>query len=1029
MVQQQFKESTIVIIDTGKRVIKAGRGLHDLLPAPTVSLQARVGLRKADATRFRNGTGAMEVEDPSASSSLPLPKGLRPSNYLVGHLLDEAIAAGEDVELWWPFDNGSVKDWTQAEALWKYVLFQGLHLRRTLNEFPVLLSLPKPLSFPAYQTLAQVFFERFNVAAFSVFDRAVVQIFAANQTSGIVVEGRKVTVGKERHRMCEPLLDSDLVKSYVRDGLKDELTCMTLPAGINAASRELDLPIRAVVWEAIQVAGKLGRAKTFGAALTSHLRAYVARDPAEFGMGITTDQPKSFRVVKVPEYFAHYREIGDELAGFLGASIVAKTGLGIAFPPHPIGRAAHVLAATITPLPMHLLQALSCIPKRLFRFIVPLTLFFLFSFLLTFIFVLYHPPRAPGRFQRLSWQKWDVVSLNPDGTLPGGSNPPKPGNWTNTDGKEWWQLDELDAGEAPASVSLPLDVWSPLLPHSTGLTEIAIKSCILPPDIVDWCAPKSTPEEDALKGKWVRVGRDLNFKTGMWYLSIYYRRTRRLDVPLITDIHFLRANESISSLPGAEQTWVRAAGDLHDGVPSEPPLRLYYQLRRPLAGIPEAVEIRDLVTEIDVLYGLGDRVPWGFQRVNIPVVDGKEGRKGRDAVWVVFRKGMKRPPRAKPLHFSDDGKFKILQVADLHYSVSQGRCRDVDPQMLPPYLSAGVSAAECKGDTLTRTLLAQTLELEKPSLVVFTGDQLNGQDTSWDSTSVILKAIGEVIDAKIPWAVVFGNHDDERTDLDRTEQMRVLTRMPYAVREMEEGPSWVDGVGNWWVAVKSPDPSATHLLTLYFLDSHAYDRSNWAFWKPPEYDWLKQSQIDWYLQQSASISPIERPFTPDGAKDLGQVWPANVKRDKTLAKPNAMMFFHIPLPESYSTPDISSSGEVLSYGEKLEGTGSPSKNSGFFEKALQKSAEREGPGSPREVKVVANGHCHLTDECKRVGGVWLCFGGGGSFSGYGKLGFDRRFRVYEISDFGETIRTYKRLQDGSVSGELVLVGNGAVGNR
>ena len=36
MVQPQFKENTVVIIDTGKRLIRAGRGLNELLPAPTV---------------------------------------------------------------------------------------------------------------------------------------------------------------------------------------------------------------------------------------------------------------------------------------------------------------------------------------------------------------------------------------------------------------------------------------------------------------------------------------------------------------------------------------------------------------------------------------------------------------------------------------------------------------------------------------------------------------------------------------------------------------------------------------------------------------------------------------------------------------------------------------------------------------------------------------------------------------------------------------------------------------------------------
>jgi hypothetical protein len=39
--------------------------------------------------------------------------------------------------------------------------------------------------------------------------------------------------------------------------------------------------------------------------------------------------------------------------------------------------------------------------------------------------------------------------------------------------------------------------------------------------------------------------------------------------------------------------------------------------------------------------------------------------------------------------------------------------------------------------------------------------------------------------------------------------------------------------------------------------------------------------------------------------------------------------------------------------------------------------------------------------------------------------FDRRFRIYEISDFGETIRTYKRTEKDEILDEMVLAGTGA----
>ena len=48
-----------------------------------------------------------------------------------------------------------------------------------------------------------------------------------------------------------------------------------------------------------------------------------------------------------------------------------------------------------------------------------------------------------------------------------------------------------------------------------------------------------------------------------------------------------------------------------------------------------------------------------------------------------------------------------------------------------------------------------------------------------------------------------------------------------------------------------------------------------------------------------------------------------------------------------------------------------------------------------------------------------------SYSGYGKIGFDRRFRIYDISDYGETIRTYKRTEKDDIIDEMILAGTGS----
>jgi len=106
-----------------------------------------------------------------------------------------------------------------------------------------------------------------------------------------------------------------------------------------------------------------------------------------------------------------------------------------------------------------------------------------------------------------------------------------------------------------------------------------------------------------------------------------------------------------------------------------------------------------------------------------------------------------------------DFALTYKSVADLHYSVGTGSCRDSDKE-------------PCVGDPDTATWLADALDAEQPDLVVssdpllcwnvltihqvFSGDQLNGQETSFDSRSVIAKFAKPVIEREIPWCAIFG---------------------------------------------------------------------------------------------------------------------------------------------------------------------------------------------------------------------------------------------------------------------------------
>ena len=61
--------------------------------------------------------------------------------------------------------------------------------------------------------------------------------------------------------------------------------------------------------------------------------------------------------------------------------------------------------------------------------------------------------------------------------------------------------------------------------------------------------------------------------------------------------------------------------------------------------------------------------------------------------------------------------------------------------------------------------------------------------------------------------------------------------------------------------------SKTHLLTLYFLDSGSYASGvlDWfGLFHGSEYDWIRESQINWFLQESGMWSCSHYLCSADG---------------------------------------------------------------------------------------------------------------------------------------------------------------------
>ncbi|KAJ8626263.1 hypothetical protein MRB53_019570 [Persea americana] len=335
-----------------------------------------------------------------------------------------------------------------------------------------------------------------------------------------------------------------------------------------------------------------------------------------------------------------------------------------------------------------------------------------------------------------------------------------------------------------------------------------------------------------------------------------------------------------------------------------------------------------------------------------------------------------------PLRFGQNGQFKILQVADMHYADGKTTpCLDVFPDQL----------ATCS-DLNTTAFLERVIQAEKPDLVVFTGDNIFAADST-DAAKSLDAAFAPVVRWGIPWAAVLGNHDQESA-LSREGVMQHIVQMEGTVSQFNPTARGeeMDGYGNYNVEVMGADGSRVHnksLLNLYFLDSGDYSIVPSVSY----YDWIKPSQLLWFQQTSTKLQR-EYKSELDGQREAAP----------------GLVYFHIPLPE-YASLDSSNYTGV----KQEAGISSADVNSGFFATLVEAG----------DVKAVFTGHDHLNDFCGDVSGIQLCYAGGFGYHAYGKAGWPRRARVVlaslkkskEEGGWGmlESIKTWKRLDDEHLS--------------
>ncbi|KAI9775264.1 MAG: hypothetical protein M1839_001316 [Geoglossum umbratile] len=481
------------------------------------------------------------------------------------------------------------------------------------------------------------------------------------------------------------------------------------------------------------------------------------------------------------------------------------------------------------------------------------------------------------------------------------------------------------------------------------ITDIAVATCS-PLSLFSSCVLDPT--------KWERIDKDLYL--GKTWLRQGYIHVQRKNENTLTREDKVVVDIKIGRLdPGAAGTKKSRRDEKWESRDAG------IWLKR--SGKPHASDSAEAITEVDVLFGpdaLEPRPGWSIAQGTSLLLSGADQI---EEVKLTMRKGPPVKLEQPTPRVSKAGKFKIMQVADLHLSTGIGLCRDAVPDEY--------NGGKCEADPRTMDFIGKMLDQEKPDLVVLTGDQINGESAP-DAQTAVFKFAAPFIERKIPYATIFGNHDDEGS-LTRSRLMSLIQSLPYSLSE--PGPNDVDGVGNYVVEVLAPISSTHSALSLYLLDTHGYSPDENQF---RGYDWLKKSQIDWFTKKAESLK--------NAPSHVGYT---HIRMD--------MAFIHIPLPEYRDK-----NNDII--GTWRENPTAPVFNSRFKDALVQQG-----------ISAVSCGHDHANDYCmlsrtpspESKPALWMCYGGGVGFGGYGGYeNYIRRIRIFEIDTNEARITTYKRVE-------------------
>ncbi len=296
------------------------------------------------------------------------------------------------------------------------------------------------------------------------------------------------------------------------------------------------------------------------------------------------------------------------------------------------------------------------------------------------------------------------------------------------------------------------------------------------------------------------------------------------------------------------------------------------------------------------------------------------------------------------LTYNPDGKYKIIQFTDLHFSRF-------------PF----------NEDTLkTVEMIKKTIPALSPDLIILTGDNVWSDDDyesipRYKSNEDILKLFDSF---GVPVAVTYGNHDTEVVDFNRSDlRAMIKTHLKNAVPA--KNSMIVNDLESYTFEIYDSKGEEIKNV-IYVIDSGDYPNP-----KIGEYDWVKPQQVEWFRKTAKMY------HKGDG-----------VKRN--------IVFQHMPLPEYWKSVRTIVSGDFAEYYADIDTymISSPVLNSGLF---LSMLLDGETWG-------ISVGHDHENNFDSLLHGLHLMYGRSSGYNTYGEI--PKGVRVFELEEKDNSINTY-----------------------